>query len=69
MNLCDRQIGRLNLVLTNAAGRSAIEQEDRAIWEMLDATIAQEEASSPERVPNDAASQLKGSPQIGGVSQ
>lgn len=69
MNLCDRQIGRLNLVLTDAIGKSAIEPEDRAIWEMLDATIAQEEASSPAKRANEDASQLEGSLQIGGVSR
>lgn len=65
----DRQLGRLNLVLTDAAGRSTIEPEDRAIWEMLDATMAQEAASSPAKCANEDASQLGGSLQIGGVSR
>jgi hypothetical protein len=69
MNLCDRQIGRLNLVLTDAIGKSAIEPEDRAIWEMLDATMAQEAASSPAKRANEDASQLECSLQIGGVSR
>lgn len=69
MNLCDRQIGRLNFVLTDAIGKSAIEPEDRAIWEMLDATMAQEavDASAPEGVIGEG--QLKVSLQIGGVSR
>ena len=69
MNICDRQIGRLNLVLTDAIGKSAIEPEDRAIWEMLDATMAQEaaSASAPEGVIDEG--QLKVSLQIGGVSR
>ena len=69
MNLCDRQIGRLNFVLTDAIGKSAIEPEDRAIWEMLDATMAREAvgALAPEGVIEE--SQLKVSLQIGGVSR
>lgn len=69
MSLCDRQLGRLNLVLTDATGKSAIEPEDRAIWEMLDATIAQEVASTTAKGANDDASQLKDSLQVGGVSR
>jgi hypothetical protein len=46
MNPSDRQLGRLNLILTDATGKSAIEPEDRAIWEMLDATMAQEASNA-----------------------
>ena len=45
----DRQLGQLNLVLTDATGRSAIEPEDRAIQKMLDATMAQEAAAPEQR--------------------
>lgn len=65
----DRQLGRLNLVLTDATAKSAIEPEDRAIWEMLDATMAQEAISAPAKDANKDASQLEGRLQIGGVSR
>ena len=42
MNHSNRQLGRIHLALIDAAGRSAIDPEDRAIWEMLDATMAHE---------------------------
>lgn len=45
MNLSDRQLGRLNLVLRNATAKFGGEPEDRAIWEILDATTAQEVAA------------------------
>ena len=47
MSTSDRQLGQPNLILTDATGKSAIEPEDRAIREMLDASIAQESASAP----------------------
>lgn len=45
MNLSDRQLGRLNLVLRDATAKFGGEPEDRAIWEILDATTAQEVAA------------------------
>ena len=42
MNHSNRQLGRIHLALIDAVGRSAIDPEDRAIWEMLDATMAHE---------------------------
>lgn len=47
MSPSDRQLGGQNLILTDATGKSAIEPEDRAIREMLDATMAQESESAP----------------------
>ena len=47
MSPSDRQLGRPNLILTDATGKSAIEPEDRAIREMLDVTMAQESESAP----------------------
>ena len=46
MNHSNRQLGRIHLALIDAAGRSAIDPEDRAIWEMLDATMAHEAAAN-----------------------
>jgi hypothetical protein len=42
MNHSNRQLGRIHLALIDSVGKSAIDPEDRAIWEMLDATMAHE---------------------------
>lgn len=45
MNHPDRQLGRIQLALIEATVRSAIDPEDRAVWEMLDITMAHEAAA------------------------
>jgi hypothetical protein len=42
MNHSNRQLGRIHLALIDSVGKSAIDPEDRAVWELLDATMAHE---------------------------
>ena len=46
MNHSDRQLGRIHFALIDAVGRSVIDPEDRAVWEMLDATVAHEASAN-----------------------
>jgi hypothetical protein len=46
MNHSDRQLGRIYFALIDAVGKSVIDPEDRAVWEMLDATMAHESAAN-----------------------